>query len=638
MTRPKLRIVHLEDSVADRDLLQAMLEDLYELEVIHADSEKNYRRALETPDIDLIISDFTLPSYNGLLGLSLAHSTRPEIPFIFFSGTIGEEAAVDTLTSGATDYVLKNKPQKLITAIERALREREERRLRAEAEDALRKREEWFRILTENSQDMVTVISPDGKILYCSPSTRHSLGYSPEELRTQDSFSFLHPEDVAKAREAVARAFTDPDERSYVEYRVRHANGSWRWLESIGKRLPEGFEVPGMVLNSRDITEKKETEAQFLRAQRMECLGVLSGGIAHDLNNILAPIMMGTELLKSYITDADALRMLETLKMSAERGSDIVKQILSFARGVSKSEPSTIDLRALALEVIKLVRGTFPKSIQIQTRFASDLRQVNANPTELHQLLMNLCVNARDAMEGGGLLQIVAGNVTLATHTTVREGTLEPGDYVRLSISDSGTGITPSVMEKLFEPFFTTKAEGKGTGLGLPTVLSIVKRHKGALDVQTTLGEGTTFHIYLPAVEAAVSAPEKRASTVKSGRQRTILLVDDETAVLEMTRLILEDSDYQVLVARDGIQALQVYSKNAAHIEMVITDISMPIMDGVTLCRKLRTINPSVRIICATGDASGGDDEKLSELTISRIVRKPYSADELLAALDQALA
>ncbi len=630
----RLKIIHLEDSQADHELLAAMLEETYTLELVRVDSEPAFLRAIEDPGIDLIISDFSLPGYTGSLALATARSKRPDLPFICFSGTIGEDAAIEALRAGATDYVLKHRPQRMQAAIERALRERDERRSRVEAEVALHRREEEFRALIENTLDVIAVIDRQGRFTYISPSVERVLGYRPEELVFTSVFALLHPEDLPPGQEVFQRALASPNECMTAEFRVRHKNQTWRNVELVGKSLLPGSAIDGIVINSRDVTEKRQTEAQLLRAQRMECLGVLAGGIAHDLNNILSPILMGSELLKSYVSEPEALGVLETIQSSSERGSEIVKQVLSFSRGV-KGNAASFNVKPLVQEVLKLVRETFPKNIQLQTSLPENLPGVAFNPTELHQVLMNLCVNARDAMPEGGLLQIKAQSLTQPANS--RQGPKMAGEYVRITVSDTGTGIPREVLSRIFDPFFTTKEEGKGTGLGLSTVLSIVTRYEGHVEVESEVGEGTRFHVYIHAAAAQEASGLNQRDAQREGNGERILLVDDESAILEMARLVLENSNYRVVIASEGVQALRIMQAGNERWDLIITDLSMPIMDGPAFVKELRRAFGPIPVLCTTGESSSNRRERALEAGVDLILNKPYTAEQLLTAVSSVL-
>jgi PAS domain S-box-containing protein len=623
----KLKILHLEDSIIDSEHLAATLGSVYNLELLRVDTGSDFRAALNEPGLDLIISDFTLPSYSGAEALALSREHSPEIAFIFFSGTLGEEAAIEALRSGATDYILKNRPQKMMAAIERVLREADERaKLRAAELDLARNRER-FRTLIENTLDVISVIDFDANLTFNSPSIERILGFSPDELNGLNAFSLIHPEDIELAQKSFESAMQKPNVSVTSELRVKHKEGSWRILELRGKALLPGGPIEGVVINSRDVTEKRETEAQLLRAQRMECLGILAGGIAHDLNNILSPILMGSELLKSYYDQTEALSIVENIQCSSQRGADLVKHILSFARGV-KGEAGMLNIKPLIQEIVKLLRDTLPKNIQFQVHLADDLFPIVCNPTELHQVIMNLCVNARDAMPQGGLLQFKAVNYQLPPQ--LRATLPDPNArHVRISIRDSGTGIPPKIMPEIFKPFFTTKDEGKGTGLGLSTVLSIVQRNHGTVDVESTPGEGATFHITLPAADSEEERTVRDRSRIPAGNGEEILVVDDEEAILEITRIILENANYNVSVASDGVQALRTFQTSSQNWKLVITDASMPIMDGPTFAREIHRAAPNIPILLATGDsATYANHSKNPE--VDAVISKPYSSRELL--------
>ena len=630
----KLKLLHLEDTPADSELLCAMLEAAYDLDVVRVDSEKDFKRALEDRQIDLVISDFTLPSYGGANALELARKLRPDLPFIFFSGTLGEEAAIDALRSGATDYILKHRPQKVLAAVERALREIDERARLQEAEKALERNREGFRTLIENALDVISVLDQHGNFTFNSPSIEKILSYSPKELHGTSAFSLVHPEDLSIAEKAFGAALQRPNESITAELRVKHKSGAWRILELHGKGLLPGGPIEGVVINSRDVTEKRQTEAQLLRAQRMESLGVLAGGIAHDLNNILSPVLMGSELLKSYVPDENGLRLIDTIQASSQRGAELVKHILSFARGV-KGETGMVDVKALVQEVVRLLRDTFPKSIQFQVHIQPDLPQAICNPTELHQVLMNLCVNARDAMPDGGLLQIkAAGGVWTSAD---QQKWNQSGNYIRVSVSDSGTGIPPEILAHIFEPFFTTKDEGKGTGLGLSTVLSIVQKNGGRIEVESTPGDGTTFHVFLQECEPKQQNEEDAIATFKGGEGQRILLVDDESAILEMTRAILENANYEVSVALDGVQALRTVMVEPKCWSLVISDAAMPIIDGPTFLAELHRIAPRVPVICTTGENSQRLLDRIRAVGVEATISKPYTSRQLLSTISRIL-
>jgi PAS domain S-box-containing protein len=387
---------------------------------------------------------------------------------------------------------------------------------------------------------------------------------------------------------------------------------------------------------ARDISEQKRLEQQFLRAQRLESIGTLAGGIAHDLNNVLTPIMLSLELLKMSSPDQESQELISVIDGSARRGSEMVQQVLSFARGV-KGQRFEIDVEHLILVVQKITKDTFRKHIAIRTDVPANLWRVIGDSTQLHQVLLNLCLNARDAMPNGGQLIMAAENITLDAHDADVNIDAKAGMYVVLRVEDSGTGILPDVLDRIFDPFFTTKEVGQGTGLGLSTSMGIVKSHGGFIRVYSEPGRGSKFNVYIPAragtsvdVGAPASAPE-----LPRGHGELVLVVDDEPAVREITQLTLEAFGYRVLVAVDGSDAVAIYARRGDEIAVVLTDMMMPVMDGPATIRVLRKMNPLVRIIAASGRDANAHGVGLG---ITHFLPKPYAADRLLTTLRDALA
>jgi PAS domain S-box-containing protein len=390
----------------------------------------------------------------------------------------------------------------------------------------------------------------------------------------------------------------------------------------------------GLVL-ANDVTERRRIEQQYLRDQRLESLGTLAGGIAHDLNNLLMPILMGVTLLKRLGPDARALKTIDNIESSVKRGTDLVKRVLLFASG-TEGEQKAVDLRTIVAEVQAFAVSSFPKNIAFSTRVQECLDDVIGDQTQLTQVLLNLCVNARDAMPGGGQLTIAAANTTIDQRYAGQHGGTA-GHFVELTVTDDGSGIPKPVLERMFEPFFTTKEVGKGTGLGLSTVQGVLRSHGGFIDVTSDVGKGSTFRIYLPA-HAHVEVAGKPAEPLLSrGDGQVILVVDDELSILTVTTQTLESYGYAVAVASDGAQALWLYARDHAHIAAVITDLMMPVMDGASLISALRRINPEVRIIAMSGQTDADQIAGIAENGVATFLSKPYSAGILLATLGEVL-
>ncbi len=404
--------------------------------------------------------------------------------------------------------------------------------------------------------------------------------------------------------------------------------------------LDDDGQITGFLGIVNDITEKKKLEQQFLRAQRIESVGTLAGGIAHDLNNVLTPILMSIELLRLMNTNERTLSILAGVESSARRGADLVRQILTFARGV---EGKRSELRAgqLVKDIQQFVHDTFPKNIRCVSSLPDNLPSFLGDPTQLHQILLNLCVNARDAMPGGGILSITAGCLVLDEAAAAMQMDAKPGAYATLSVSDSGSGIPPEVMDKIFDPFFTTKEIGKGTGIGLSTVLSITKSHGGFVTVSSEPHQATTFTICLPATLLSAGNCHTPTPTqeqpIPHGRGELILIVDDEEAIRTTTRQTLEALDYRTLVAADGVEAVALYTQHNAEIAVVLTDMMMPIMDGPTTIQMLQRINPAVKIIAASGVSHLGGPARVAEMGVRHFLPKPYSAQTVMTTLNLVL-
>ncbi|WP_104909805.1 hybrid sensor histidine kinase/response regulator [Nostoc sp. 'Lobaria pulmonaria (5183) cyanobiont'] len=386
-----------------------------------------------------------------------------------------------------------------------------------------------------------------------------------------------------------------------------------------------------------DITEKKHLEAQLFRAQRLESIGTLASGIAHDLNNILTPILAGAQLLPLKFPDADerTRHLLEILEINARRGADLVKQVLSFARGV-EGKRITLQLRHIIVEIAKILKETFPKSIEISTDVPQNLWMVSGDSTQLHQVLMNLCVNARDAMSNSGTLSISAENILIDANYARMNLEAKEGPYIVITVSDTGIGIPKEMLDRIFEPFFTTKDVGQGTGLGLSTVLGIVKSHGGFVNVYSEPESSTSFKVYLPAVGGIETlSPENLLP--QTGHGELILVVDDEAAIQEITITSLEAHNYKILVASDGIEAIALYAQNRDKISAVLMDIMLPSLDGLTAMRTLQKINPQVKIIASSGLMSDNKLSAIAAIGVNTFLSKPYTVNELLLSLQKVL-
>lgn len=542
-----MKILLLEDDHLDAELIAEALEsDGITCDLNRVITGTQFEDALQTFNYDLIISDYSLPSFDGMMALKIAQGTCPDIPFILISGRVGEEIAIDALKNGATDFILKQRFERLGSAVHRAIRECEEKAGRRIAEAELQK------------------------------------AYQELELRVTE-----RTKELAQANEALRC----------------------------------------------EIEDRKVLELQYLRAQRLESIGTLAGGIAHDLNNILSPIVMAVQLLQMKVIDEDSRQLLLILGENAERGASIVRQVLSFARGIT-SNRMTVQLKHIVLDLAKTLKSALPKSIEIKVSVSDNLLPIFGDATQIYQVLMNLCVNSRDALPDGGVLSIDARNQLLDETFTRMNIDAKLGQYIVLSVMDTGTGIPYEIRDKIFDPFFTTKELGQGTGLGLSTALGIVRSHGGFIHIHSSSGNGTQIKVYLPAEENYCKQfPEQSKIDISFGNDELVLIVDDEAPIREIVKKTLETYGYSTLTAGGGVEAIAVYTQHKDLVKVVLTDLMMPFMDGVAVVRAILTINPHAKIIASTGMAS--DNVVIEEIRkfTKAIIQKPYTSDILLQTI-----
>ncbi len=759
MNKKTIHVLMVEDVEDDALLLAAELRrGGYDVSFERVDTAAAMRTALQQKSWDVILCDFTMPYFSGAAALELARESGTDAPFIYVSGTIGEDIAIEAMKSGAQDYVMKTNLARLAPAVERELREAQIRRESRRAETAMRESEHKYRHLFEALSDAVFVIAEEsGRIIDTNVRAEVLLGrtrtdilgsnqsrlFAPqngqpgfdtlravangehpggcelevfrhdghlvpvhasasrielydrqllltvlrdvsernrmdEQLRQLSraveqspasivitdptgNITYVNPRFTALTGYTLAEVFgktprilksgeTPPETYEQLwqtitagkewhgEFHNRKKNGELYWESaSISPIINESGKITQFLAVNEDITAKKQLEAQFLRAQRLEGIGHLAGGIAHDLNNILAPILLSIQLLREEVITEEGLSMLAMLETSARRGADIVKQVLTFARGV-EGRHVLLQPSHLVNEMAKIIQETFPKVITLKTDLLKSGWMVSGDVTQLHQVLLNLTVNARDAMPHGGTMGLAIENVQLDAAAVKFIPGAKPGPYVLLKVSDTGMGIPPEIADNIFDPFFTTKGLEKGTGLGLSTVLGIVKSHGGFIQFDSAMGRGTEFKVYLPAkTEAALSAGEKTPKSLPQGRGELILIVDDEAAVRSITKRVLEANGYRTLAASNGIEAVALYTEKGPQIDLVVTDLNMPCMDGLDTLAELRKLNPNVRAVVCTGAGFVQESLAASDLAQYACLKKPFDATSLLNTVQQAL-
>jgi len=510
---------------------------------------------------------------------------------------------------------------------------------RKHAEDTLRESEERFRHLVEDSSELILEVATDGTVLYASPNHEVITGRRPEDLVGTSAFAHVHPEDLP----AVLRQFQARDASGL--FRNRFGDGSWHWLEASGRsfRLQSG-EERGVIV-SRDVTERiraeetrKHLEEQLRQAQRLEALGTLAGGIAHDFNNILTAIIAFTDLARMEIDRPSAvLAHLAEVRLAGDRARDLVKQILAFSRK-QKHERQATRIQVVVHEALKLLRSTLPATIEIAARIDESAPTVLGDPSQIHQVLMNLGTNAAHAMrERTGRLDLVLDVVEADTGMLGRIPELTPGRYVRVTVGDTGHGMRPETLKRIFEPFFTTKVPGEGTGLGLAVCHGIMRDHDGAITVRSQAGEGSTFELFFPAQVAETPATQATSVEMPLGRGERILVIDDETPICSSMKFILSRLGYVVTTSSDPVAAVEQFRADPGGFDLVLTDLTMPRMTGIDVARTVLELRPDLPVLLTSGFSASWTPEAVRALGVRDLVAKPVSLPVLAGLLRAAL-
>jgi two-component system, cell cycle sensor histidine kinase and response regulator CckA len=595
-----LNILIVEDSPDYADLLVRELQ--------RAGFDPKWQRVETEPDFlaelkkspDIILADYSMPQFSGLRAAQLTQESGLQIPFILISGTVGEDTAVEAMKHGATDFLLKDRIARLGPAVSRALHEAEEHREHNRVEDDRRAVEARYRTLFDYAPDGIVIANPNGYYTDGNASICRMLGYS------HDEFIRLHSSNIVVEAEIqnIAPALSTIKSRTdyHHDWHFRRKDGSVFTAEVIATAMPDG-NLMGLI---RDITERKKLEAQFIEAQKMEVIGHLASGVAHDFNNILGVIIGYNDMMMAeLVPDSLSQKCAEEIRHAAERAAALTRQLLLFSRKQAV-QPTVLNLHEVIEGMDKMLRRLIDENVELTIVPEKEPGRIKADSGLIGQLLMNLVVNARDAMPNGGKLKIETANIALDEKFSRAHAATGAGDYVMLAISDTGIGMTAEVKAHLFEAFFTTKPKGKGTGLGLATCQTIVKQCGGCIEVQSELGKGTTFKIYFPRVEQPADAVDmfKKTAATKSPVRgtETLLLVEDEPSVRHLACSILEAQGYNVLRAGNGQEGLRVAREcKGQPIRLVITDVIMPLMSGKVMAEWLKATYPGLKILFTSG-------------------------------------
>jgi two-component system cell cycle sensor histidine kinase/response regulator CckA len=639
MTRP-LRVLHLEDSPRDAEMIRHRLDvEGLSCDILVARSKDSFETALTREAFDLIISDYNVPGYNGVTALKQAQATQPDVPVILISGTVVEEEAVRCLQIGATDYLLKARLDRLVPAVQRAIQEAETRRQRQHAEHALLQREQALRENEERTSFALAAarmgvweIDFARNRLTWSDTMAPVFGLAPDHApkTTEDFYQLIHPDDRRAVEASVTRAIAG--ERDCVmEFRAIWPDGSAHWVHGHAQA---SYDADGKPLRLRgigmDIDERKSLEGQLHQAQKLEAIGQLAGGVAHDFNNVLTVILGFSELLLANLSPGDPGQAdLLEIKKAGAQAAGLTRQLLTFSRK-QVLQPKVLDVNALLGGMEPMLRQLIPAHVDLTVSLTARAALIKMDPTQVEQILVNLAVNAADAMPGGGKLTIKTTNVTLDEHYQPWQLPVTPGDYVTLAVRDTGGGMDEATRARIFEPFFTTKDVGRGTGLGLATVYGIVKQSGGDICVDSDLGRGTTFTIHLPQMSGAPVSIERSSEAGVARRcSETILLVEDDEGVRRLALVTLERRGYRVLQAGNPKQAACVASDFAGPIHLLLSDVIMPESEGRPLLDRLVEARPAVRVLYMSGYAPEGVLRHILLVEGTPFLQKPFTPQAL---------
>ncbi|HNT77859.1 MAG TPA: response regulator [Anaerolineae bacterium] len=628
-----LRVLILEDEAFDAELEIATLEEAgYVCQWERVETRAEFLTRLDAPNYDIILADYNLPAFDGLTALQLLLERDLNLPFVLVSGTLGEETAIESLKAGATDYVLKSHLTRLGPVVKRALREYEERRQRQQAE------EEQGRLLLqvqEQAQRVRQIMDtvPEG-VIFLDNENRAVLA-NP-----------LGQRDLATLADAkMGDTLTHMGDKRLTELLTSLSQGSWheinvagRIFQIIARPIEVGPADNGWVLVIRDMTHQRETERRIQQQERLAAVGQLAAGIAHDFNNIMASIVLYAQMTaRTEGLPARVQERMETINRQAQHATRLIQQILDFSRQATLKRRS-LDLLLLLKEQVKLLERTLPEDIKIELVYDRDEYIVDADPTRMQQVMMNLALNARDAMPNGGQLLFKVKRMAVGPGESPVLPEIEAGTWIQLSVSDTGTGIPPSVLPHIFDPFFTTKAPGEGSGLGLAQVHGIVGQHGGRVNVDTQVDKGTTFTIYLPALLAnPVEAPKLQLFPSTVGKGELVLVVEDEATVRSALVESLNLLKYQVLEAANAREALMILEAHHDEIALVLSDVVMPEMGGIALFHALKQKGSSVPMVLLTGHLLDKTLDDLYAQGLSAWLPKPPSFEQLAQVVAKAL-
>jgi len=643
--RKPLKVLFVDDSEDDVHLVKSQLESCgWDVDGERVDTREAMAAALDRSSYDLIVSDYHMPRFRAPEAVAVWKERGLDTPIVVVTGTIGEEQAVEVLRAGAHDFFLKDRLSRLCSAVERELREAEKRRTlertereREEALQRLARSERLFHDLFESAPDATVIVDGQGVIRAASRQAERLFGYEPQELNGRPVEALIpsaarsgYRELREQFGEAPTPRFTGAGPQNL--FAARKDGTTFPVEISLS---PLTTEADTIVAAVRDITARRELEEQFRQVQKMEAVGRLAGGVAHDFNNILGVILGHSQILLGGMGADDPRRArVEQILSASERAAGLTRQLLAFSRR-QVFETRVLDLNDTVAAVIKMIGRLIGEDVGLTFRPGESLGRVRADPTQIEQVLMNLAVNARDAMPDGGRLAIETANAVIDDdYVRVHAGSAA-GRYVCIAVTDTGQGMTREVQTHIFEPFFTTKEPGKGTGLGLSTVYGIVKQSDGFIYVYSEPGHGTTFKIYLPAVEGEVERPAEPLPPRRGSE--TILLVEDEEGLRELIGELLVENGYHVLTAENPTRAIQIAEQHQGAIHLLLTDVVMPQMNGREMAGRVKKLRPDVRVLYMSGYTEDAIAHRgVLDAGVS-LISKPFTQESLARKLRELL-
>ncbi|MFN2452726.1 MAG: response regulator [Pyrinomonadaceae bacterium] len=646
--KQEIRILILEDTLTDAELIERELRRAeLAFTARRVETKDAFLRELTNFAPDIILSDFKLPQFNGLDALRLLKAQDVDAPFILVTGSLTEAVAVECMKEGADDYILKASLKRLPSAMLNALEKRDAKRAQWEMIAALQRSEERFRGAFDNTAIGMAVAAPSGRFLEVNRALCEIVGYTEEELLATDFQSITHPDDLDAKLADRQRLLAGELKTLQLEKRYIGKVGQEIWAVTSVSLVRDAHNTPlYFILQIQDSTERKraeealrESEEQLRQSQKLEAFGQLAGGVAHDFNNILTAITGYSDLALRRVASDTALRQhIEEIKKAGERAASLTRQLLAFSRK-QILQLKVLDINHVVADVDKMLRRLIGEDIRILNALGVDLWRVKADAGQLEQVILNLAVNARDAMPQGGNLTIETANVEISESHTHGYAGLEPGAYVMLAVSDTGCGMNAETLSRIFEPFFTTKEIGKGTGLGLSTVYGIARQSGGHVLAHSEVGIGSTFKIYLPRVNEPsepTNTAESRVAVVQPTSQ-TVLLVEDEESIRQLVREVLEMDGYRVLETSGGDEALPLCRSYEGAIDLMLTDVVMPHMSGRELTERAAFFRPEMKVLYM----SGYTDEAIFHHGVSNVgmayLEKPFAADELVRKVREVL-